>query len=412
MRRAWFVLVSAFVLLVAVVVIGVGAARWVYQNATAPETARLRIERDGDALIRRTGDTGWRVAEDGARVREGDVVSTSSEAIATVEFFDGSHVELMDDTTVEIARMRSSRFLKRTKLVVVEPVRGLVYASMEPSREFGYSEMILRSPTTTITASDEAGRGDKPVFLLELDDSRPQRGTVTRAAALVGTATVESEASGGTVDLSDGQQVVVDVKGEIGAVEPAARQLIGNGDFVSGLEDWGTLANRDQVRPGGEGPVTVAGPLSSAPSPYALNLFPRLSAGAPSTVGVQQEIGSTIREGGSVALSLDVLARGAETSSTRDEDEPPLRIVLTYIDSEGRASEWTHAARLSPDGREPLPREQWTTIRPGEWQRITFDLGHLDPAIRQVTSLVVYASARDYQTTVTNIALTVRELAE
>ncbi|MGH9174918.1 MAG: hypothetical protein ACRD1H_11200, partial [Vicinamibacterales bacterium] len=152
------VLLSAFMFFSLVVVSAILAGRWAYQNATAPETASLSVvSGSGGALVRSPTDADWRLVTGDTTVGEGDRISTALGTVVTLTMFDGSTVEVAEDTIVRIARMRSSRFLKRTKLIVVEPEQGAVYVSMARRGDYEISEISMRVDTLRVTMTDEPG---------------------------------------------------------------------------------------------------------------------------------------------------------------------------------------------------------------------------------------------------------------
>jgi hypothetical protein len=102
----------------------------------------------------------------------------------------------------------------------------------------------------------------------------------------------------------------------------------------------------------------------------------------------------------------DPLAGGA------DLDQFPLVVELNYIDILGEERQWSRRFYALEDQSQPVPIETGSRVDLDTWEYVIFDLRKLSPLPRQITSVVVYASGRSYQTSVTNISLTSGELGQ
>ena len=124
-RRAW--LVIAGVSLVFFALLAVGSCGGSTLLLGARHHARSRdaagYQRQWRA-VRTPTDNEWRLVTSTTTVHEGDDVSTALGTVVWLTMFDGSTVEVSEDTIVHVARMRSSRFLNRTKHFILEPQRG------------------------------------------------------------------------------------------------------------------------------------------------------------------------------------------------------------------------------------------------------------------------------------------------
>jgi hypothetical protein len=416
-RRAWLVLGAAsltFALLVASVI---AAATWIYHNATEPETASLTVVSGTGALVRSPGDTDWRLVSGDVTVREGDRVSTALGTVITLEFFDGSTVEVTEDTIVRIARVRSSRFLKRTKLIVLEPERGTIYVAMSPRGEYGFSEITTRIGELRVTMSDEAGRNDTGSYLVEVLDDPPGATLAeqpVRAAVLYGVATVRrSEQS---VRLEANQQTVVAGDGTFGEVSTIVRELVVNGDFSHGLSGWIEYEQESQRHTGDSGGtlVELAQDETTLGESVVVELIKAGNWDDVAQVGIRQRIGKTLRVHSSLLLSFEtrIVAQPPIEGGETLEDFP-LVFQIGYVDIDDHEQTWSHGYYVleGPQTERHIPLELATKIDLDRWQRIFFDLRGLSPLPKQITSIVVYASGQSYQTRVANISLTTSELA-
>ncbi len=416
-RRAWLVLAIALLTFTFLAAGVIATATWVYRNATEPETASLTVVSGTGALVRSPGDTDWRLVSGDVTVREGDRVSTALGTVITLEFFDGSTVEVTEDTIVRIARVRSSRFLKRTKLIVLEPERGTIYVAMSPRGEYGFSEITTRVDDLHVTMADEAGRNDIGSYLVEVLDDPPGATLAeqpVRAAVLYGVATVRRGEQ--SVRLEANQQTVVAGDGTFGDVSTVVRELVVNGDFSHGLSGWIEYEQESQRHAGdSEGTlVELAQDETTLGDGVVVELTKAGNWDDVAQVGIRQRIGKTLRVHTSLLLSFEtriVAQQPIEDGETLEDF--PLVFQIGYVDIDDHEQVWSHGYYVldGPQTERHIPLELATKIDLDRWQRIFFDLRGLSPLPKQITSIVVYASGKSYQTRVANISLTTSELA-
>jgi len=417
-RRAWLVLGLAS-LTFALLLSGLFAsANWVYRNATEPESARLSVVSGSGALIRSPGDSDWRLVSDTVVVREGDRVSTALGTVTTLTLFDGSTVEVTEDTIVRIARMRSSRFLNRTKLVVLEPERGTIYVGMAARGDYAISEIKTRIGNLEVTMSDEPGRSSNGAYLVEITDDPPGAeltDQAVRVAVLHGAADLRRGSERMTLEAN--QQTMIDPAGTFGEVTSVVRELVVNGDFSSGLSGWIEFEQTSQ-RFAGESRGTLVELVQDETTLGEGVVVELIKAGDwddVAQVGIRQRIGKTLRVHTSLLLSFEarIVAQQPSVGSSEASDFP-LVIQIDYVDVDGNEQRWTHGYYAVEDRTTVghIPSQIATRVDLDAWQRIIFDLRGLSPLPKQITSIVLYASGQNYQTRVANVSLTTSELAE
>lgn len=416
-RRAWVVLGLASLVCFTLAATAVAGAGWVVRHATESEAARVSVVGGSGALVRSPGDTDWRLISGEIQVHEGDSISTTLGTIVRLEFFDGSTVEVTEDTIVRIARMRSSRFLKRTKLIVLEPERGTLYVGMAPRGDYAFSEITTRVGNVRVTMSDEPGRADTGSYLVEVvgDPSSPDSTTnAVRVGVVYGAATIRAE--GQPVRLDANQQVTVAPGGSIGEMTTVVRELVVNGDFSDGLAGWVEFVDDSQRRAGTTGValVELAQDETTRGAGVVVELARTSDKNDRGVVGIRQRIGKTLRVYTSLLLSFEarIIARQPAASEESATDYP-LVVQINYIDTADQEQVWSHGYYVleESDSSRRIPLEVATKIDRDRWQRIFFDLRGLSPLPKQITSIVVYASGQSYQTRVANVSLTTSELA-
>ena len=164
-HRAWLVMLSVGLVFLLLAVVAISAIRFYWGHATTREAATLQVISGNGALLRTPSDTEWRLITGTTSVHEGDDISTALGTVVWLTMFDGSTVEVSEDTVVHVARMRSSRFLKRTKHFILEPQRGALYVGMAPHGAFDYMEFTVRTRLASLTMADGQGRADAGVAI-------------------------------------------------------------------------------------------------------------------------------------------------------------------------------------------------------------------------------------------------------
>lgn len=414
-RKAWLVLAICFTMFALVTVVVIYAGFWTYRHATAPETATLEVVSGGGALVRSPGDSDWRLIDAGTRVRERDQISTALGTVVWVTTFDGSTIEVAEDTIVTIERMRSSRFLNRTKLIDVELDRGTVYLGMASRGDYTYSELVVRTGNIRVVMSDERGRDGAGSYLVErLPDLDGQQSPTARVAVLRGEVRVSTSVE--DTRLAAAQQVFIDSSGRISSATSAVRELVVNGTFEYGLDGWVDFVHRGPLAPEGLPPgasVELVYDQTPRGGTVAIELLRPSDAINTAVAGIRQRIGKTIRIHSSLMLDIEIRITDQQPpSSGADLTQFPLIIEINYIDTDGQENRWSHGYYILSDPGVRIPRDRATRLERDMWQRIVFDLRNLSPLPRQVTSIVLYASGESYQTRIANISLTSAELVE
>ena len=418
MQRAWVSLVVAvltFLLLVSGLVF---AGTYYYRHATLPETATLSVVGGSGALIRSPGDSDFRLITGTTTISEGDEVSTTLGTVLWVTLFDGSTVEIAEDTLLKVERMRSSRFLDSTKHFVLRSQYGTIYVAMAPRGEYDYSELTVKTEVAEVTMTDGDGASGVGSFLVEvqsLDPGTPEGagGQWTRAAVLRGVATLRSDTD--VLQLRDDQQVRVEQGGTFGDITPAVRELITDGAFRYGLSSWVEFhgAGQGSEAPTVSGAVELVNEWVSGESVVAVEFLRGAGDTNPAKTGIRQRIGQTLRVYSSVRLQFDLKITAQDPPGGGAElNQFPLVVELNYIDIIGEERQWTRRFYAIENTETPVPHETASRVDLNSWEHVIFELHNLSPLPRQITSLVLYSSGQSYQTLVTNLSLTSSELGQ
>jgi hypothetical protein len=330
-----------------------------------------------------------------------------------ITLFDGSTVEVAEDSVVTFDRMRAARFTDTTKHYVIEVERGLVYAALAPHGKYEYSEMTLRGSGVDLTISDEPGRANAGAMLFEVIESVDDTDQVSiRTAVLRGAATVSSEEV--PQQLSADEQVIVARPGVIGERTAAVRQFVRNGRFESGLDGWTEFHDSAGVNVATRsGEVTLAGSEIEGAPVQVVELRREPPTEPMAQAGIRQTIGKTLRVYAGLQLSFDVRIDMQNPAGAGPENRDfPLTVVLQYVDTQGEERLWSRGYYVVEDPERQVPHALATRLLPATWEHIVFDLRNLQPLPRQITSIVLYASGNGYLTQLANVSLTASELSE
>jgi hypothetical protein len=417
-RRAWLSLSIAMLVLVLILAALAAAATFYLRHATQPEQATLDVVGGSGALIRSPGDSDYRLITGNTTLSEGDEVSTSLGTVLWVTLFDGSTVEIAEDTVLKVSRMRSSRFIDSTKHVILEPRHGTIYVAMAPRGQYGYSELTVKTEAATITMADGNGTTGVGSFLVEVQSVVPgaPEGSGdhwTRAAVLRGTAMLHTDSE--SLRLGDDQQVRVESDGELGDVTSAVRQLISDGSFRYGLTSWVEFhdAGAGGDAPTSSGAVELVTDWINGDGVIAVEFLRSTGDPRPAQTGIRQRIGQTLRVYSSVRLEFHLKISAQDPPGGGSElAEFPLVVELNYVDIMGEERQWTRRFYAVPDPERPVPLDTASRVDLNTWEHVIFELHNLSPLPRQVTSVVLYASGQSYQTLITNVSLTSSELGQ
>lgn len=417
-RRAWLAMASGLLVLAAVLVGAAVLGIYYYRHATQAETATVSIISGTNALIRSPNDDDWRYITETTTISEGDQVSTTLGTVLWITLFDGSTIEVSEDTVLKLARMRSSRFIQSTKHVILRPERGTIYVAMAPHGEYRHSELTVEAENARVTMTDGDGRAEVGSFIVEVQSvsanaPSPSMRRWVRAAVLRGAATLE--APNGEQRLVSDEQVRVDPEGTIGPVTSAVRELIVDGSFEYGLSNWVEFhhASNDFPAPTRAGLVELANESLNGTSVVVAELRRKAGDEIPARTGIRQRIGQTLRVYSSIQLAFHVKITAQDPlAGGPNRDQFPLVVELNYIDILGEERQWSRRFYALEDPSNPVPIDIGSRIDLGAWEYVIFDLHNISPLPRQITSIVVYASGRSYQVSVTNISLTSSELGQ
>jgi FecR protein len=397
-RVAWVVLGTAFVVFCALITgIPLGTRYYVTHAAEDRDTLLQRIE--GTILVQRSKGGEPSGVTDSAILLPGDEVILDATSRGTLDLFDRSHVTLYSNTNVELKQVQAPRFQVSSEPneITLNLTGGLVRVGVALPGERETTFRVL-TPHTTISLQEGSYR-------IEVTNEATQI-TVVR-----GTATVDTPAS--PVVLEQGMRTQVDLPGAVASPMPAAQNLIVNGDFQEPLATgWVTssLVLTSTVKP----PTVQVVPEGGREAVRLLQDAVR--DGDHTEAALQQKLDRDVRDFDRLEVSLDVkldsqsLSGGGLLST-----EFPIIVRLDYKDIWGNDKFWTHGFYYQNKAGYPIALDGWgrpsgEQIPQGVWY--PYESGNLiemlgDNRPAHITSLRVYGSGWNYDSSVSEVQLTV-----
>jgi len=397
-RVAWIVLGTAFVVFCALVTgIPLVSRYYVVNAAEDRETLLQRIE--GTILVQRANGGEPSGVTESATLLPGDEVILDATSRGTLDFFERSHVTLYSNTNLELTQVETPRFNVSDELneITLNLTGGLVRVGVALP---GERETVFRVLTPHTAVSLEEGS-----YRIDVTNE------ATQITVLRGRANLDTEAS--PVVLEQGMRTKVDLPGAMTDPLPAAQNLIVNGDFQEPLSTgWVTssLVLTSTVKP-----PTVK--VASEGGREAVRLLQEaVKDGDHTEAALQQKLDRDVRDFDRLQVSLDVkLDSQSLSGGGLQSTEFPIIVRLDYKDLWGNDKFWTHGFyyqnkagyAIAPDpwGRpsgEQIPQGVWYPYESGNLIEL---LGENRPA--RITGLRVYASGWKYDSSVSEIQLTV-----
>ena len=399
-RVAWLILVTSFsACCVLAVAVPLGVRSYLL-HATRAKTAFVTALA-GTTQVYPPGAsdpiavTENRVVQEGSRI----VTDSTTRALLTI-LAEGSSgqvlatVQLSQDTAIDLRRVRTPRFQWSSdpSQVVLELQRGRVLLATQDTESRDVRVQLI-TPQATISL----GVGSLDVISLE---------GATQVRAQSGTA--EVSAAGQRVALDSGERTRV-ATGK--APEPpvsAALNLVLNGTFEGQISPpWDEIV---EVAPG-----LPPGTISKVEEGqrHAMLFSRRAEDGAPNRVGVSQTLGRDVQGYDALTLRFDLkILYQSVPGGGYLATEYPVMADIFYTDVYGKDLHWYQGFYYMdlPEGNTYLP-PTGEKIPMGIWY--TFESPNLfellkDTRPARINSIELFASGHDYESLISNVALTVR----
>ncbi len=388
-RRTWVCLSVAFLLWCALAV-GLAAAANNYRRyATESPPAVLAAERG--TVFYASGVAVPQVrARAGMALDEGGLIEPGDNGTATLELFDGSSVQLMPKSKLELATLRVGTFNQdhtRLSLNLVDGAAALSIAGRLPYAR----EVTVATPHGIVSLS----KGD---YLVWVDDEG------TRVSSYTGRAKVEM--GDNVVRLRDGQRATLPLDGYPRGPFGLADNLIRNGDFSRQLQGWTMLDKGESGRADTGGSRRLVEDTIAGRKVQALHISRDSPRDTHYESGIVQEINRDVSAYRNITFTAWVRVDHASLSGGGYlGSEFPIMFRVHYTDEKGGRPGWSHGFYYAnPENR---PTDGGELIAQGQWFPYLGRLSELPDRPTFIRSVEVLSAGHDFDAMVADVRLVV-----
>ena len=398
-RLAWFVLLGSFTIFVILAITIPLTVRYVMRYATASQEARL--EPTLGSLHFYSSPAAEAVAV--TSIKEG--IGEGSRIVAAEESTQGSLVFISDGTNTVLG---SVQLYAGAELEVLRVRRPLFASSPEPyfarlrlvkgqARIFSNSEEVDVRP---LRVELETPHG---VISLNAGSYQVSVGEEQSEVTVRSGRAVLSHVNDGSITINAEQSAWMTASDFAHEPEPAARNLLRNGDFSEPeLDAWQTNIIAKDVVPG-------IVKVDEGDGRWVALFFRDGEDNVPTEVGITQIVEKDVHVYDALSLQLDVkLLHQSLPGAGYLSTEFPLRVEVTYTDIYGKVLTWGHGFYYrDPEnenwqiiGGEKIPPYSWYTYQSPNLLEL---LAETRPA--RINSVRIYASGWNYQSMVSEVYL-------
>lgn len=412
-RLAWFILTGSFITCISLsILIPLGLNAFL-QNADRSLEIAVQANQGTVGIEEQNGPRrAALVGEPPQTVSSGTSIRTDTTASALLTVMPPDRVEpyallqVAGNSTVRIDRAETPRFdlSNNPNRMRIDLQAGRVRVDVPPFED-RVLEMTVTTPQGTNIDIRQPGR-----YMLEVSNDTTQV-TVQNEGA------VDVSAMGETLSLGPGQRAEVGLQTPPGGPFNPARDLIRNGDFTDGLDDWALFSWQVELPDQPKGETTVR------PEDGDMLLrFERQGVGH-ADVRATQSVNQDVSGYESLRLSttLRVVDHSLGVCGVQGS-ECPLFIIVNYIDESGVSRVWQHgffANGVVDDNLTPGACISCAVIQ-GPHQRVPldqlyfYDVDLIEELARQgalpprlIESVTLVGSGHSFTTEVSDIALVV-----
>ena len=402
-RVAWLiVLANLFACCVLAVAVPLGARSFIL-HSTRAKTANVTATQ-GTAQVWAPGDKDPVAVPDRRPIVEGSAIVTDGQAKALLTLSSDAAGKIVDtiiqldpNTTIALPMARTPRFRWSSDphSINLDLRKGRIYLTTQ----WG-DERDVRMQVTTPQAELSLGQGAFDVLV---------QGDQTQVRARSGSGRVLSH--GREVTVNGGERVTVAAgrSPELPVLDTLNLAL--NGRFEGRLSPpWQEYVNLGQPN---LDPGRVA--LEQDGQRQAVRFSRRTEDGAPNEIGLQQEINRDVQGYDSLVLRFDLqLLNQSVPGGGYQASEYPVMVRIDYTDVNGKDQFWVHGFYYMdlPSGvtwvpaatrGEKIPPRVWYNYEsPNLFQLLA------DARPARINKITVYAAGHDYDSRVSDLALTVR----
>jgi hypothetical protein len=386
-RRAWLCVVIAFAVWCTLAG-SVAVTGWSYRrNATESPPAQLNVER-GTVFYTSPAAADQMRARPGMTADEGGIVEVGDNGRATIELFDGSTVQLMGNTQMELSQIRVGKFNPDHTRVVLGMLEGAAHFTIAGKLPYG-REVVLNTPYGKVSLS----KGEYLVWVQE---------DGTRVSSYVGQA--KAGVDDHAVRIRDGQRALLPTDGFPRGPFTLAENLLKNGDFARQFQGWTMLDKYEPGRPDVGGTRRLVEETIAGRRVEAMRITRDTDKDTHNETGITQDVNRDVSAYRNIAVTAWVKINQASLSGGGYlGSEYPVMFRVNYTDERGGRPGWTHGFYYS--NAESRPTDNGEIIAQGEWYPFLGRLTDLPDRPIFIKSIEVLSAGHDFDATIADIRL-------
>ena len=427
-HRAWFFLLTAFIIFVFTCGGAGGAGYWYRGHATVKRTAQAEVVQGALAYVLPAYQVNWSalpsratapsrdpaVGAGGAEIHEGDKIRTLNGTHVYLTLWDGSTVEVFERTELTVTELRSTQYINRASAVTLQLLHGLVRVALAPG-DYNRSRFQVEAGTTTVLMKEGEGQSGGGSFLVEASPGPDENSTgAVRASVRRGVGAVRVAGQTGELRLSANEQTIVPPGGTPGPPTPARRDLLANGTFVpspdGGKEpypSWQVISSPGQTE-GTFGQLLAVSDQVDGNPVSALEIYRSLNSVDPANTGLRQVLDVSVTDLASLLISADIEVMEQNVpGGGQAGTEFPMIVRINYYDASGTLQNhiWGFYTVPDPSGTKPVNGTQVDANKWFSWSADLRDLRTISPLPVRLDSIEVYASGHGYRARITNLTI-------
>ena len=413
-QTAWAVLIGAFGVFCALVLLVPLGARWWLLNSQ--QAQRILLDSNGTVLVTRPGRTTAEVNL--AEIPVGSIISLAdSNSQATLTFLDPrsraaiASIRLYGNTLISVLQASSPRYGmgQISHQIQLQVAFGRLRATTLSTDEAHPVQLVLKSsPEAMTTVSAPASE-----VALEV-------GTQTNVTVRLGQAAIQQGTGSNELRLVEGERAEATDSGLRGPLSPE-RRLIANGDFQQPLGEIAATNNWVIELPQQNDNLPGAVAVETQDNRQVVHFYRQGIDLLWGRVGLTQNISQDVRDFKTLRLQLDVRIAHQDLYNCGEfGTECPLMVMIRFQDTFGRQKTWLRGYYYNFSDRpgtgmikcpscdavrsdhQQVPQNEWVSMETENLVDLLRDAG-TPPA--QIQSITIFAAGHAFDSEVTNVQL-------
>jgi hypothetical protein len=425
---AWLVILASFAVFCIIAFSAYNLVSDFFSRSVQKQNASLQITKGQNVFLRRNGQAPEIRANNNDQISMGDVIITDKESTVQLQFFDGTILEVLPNTQLEIKECRivTSNFVRKEKNLAFEvnnPAQGSnqsagiqIRPAPPTSPNFIGQAVRVTTPDGALIVFDDAAREGLFTVSVEHDAENLQRTLIK--SATTSRASAKAYAENQALTITPGDRVQIERGKPPAELPDRIQQYITNGAFLNGLDYWTPLNGGNYANTRNKGMVIVD--TEKVEDGTQTRLHIQRLAGEGETAlqdGVENSITQDFRntalfDYNSLELTVKLrIKRQSLPGGGQEGYEYPVFIKLFYIDKEGTKFQYFRGFYFRPNSNTTKTRDNLSDdssslrLKEDEWFEFKFDLATLPNKPERLSNIIVGASGHEYEVFFAEVSL-------